>query len=130
MPAAWLVIRTFPHDRRPRKIAANLALDTEYHAFVRDARMRRVEEVPMLPEVLGQHRPPHLPVPADIELMQVLEEAGSYGVDGAMLDLLRQFGDGMKSDELGRASGWSARTIRNHRAAAIRAVREVLRENL
>lgn len=126
MPAAWLTIRTFPHSRRTRKIAANLALDTEYHAFVRDARLRRVEEVPMQPEVLGLHRALEQRPVVDLELTGVLDEAASRGVDSAMIDLLRQFGNGKTSEVLGRESGWSARTIRNHRAAAVAAVRQAL----
>ena len=128
LPAAWLTVRTFPHARRRAKIAANLALDTEYHAFVRDARLKRVEEVPMRPELLGLHGNSVQQPVVDQELMEVLSDAESRGVDGAMVDLLRRFGDGMTSEMLAAASGWSARTIRNHRAAAVRAVREALRE--
>lgn len=128
MPAAWLTIRTFPHRRRTRKIAANLALDTEYHAFVRDARLKRVEEIPMQPDVMGRHRTPVQDPVVDLELAQVLADAASRGVSGAMIDLLRQFGNGKTSDMLGAESGWSARTIRNHRAAAVAAVREVLHD--
>jgi len=36
----WEVIRTYPIDRRPAKIAANIVRDTEYFAFVRDTRRR------------------------------------------------------------------------------------------
>lgn len=128
IPAAWLTIRTFPHQRRRAKIAANLALDTEYHAFVRDARLKRVEEIPMQPDVLGLHRVRVQDPVVDLELRAVLAEARSRGVDGAMIDLLRRFGDGKTSDMLAAESGWSARTIRNHRAAAIRAVKEALRD--
>lgn len=128
MPAAWLTIRTFPHQRRTRKIAANLALDTEYHAFVRDARLKRVEEIPMQPDVIGRHgEPPQQPV-VDLELAEVLGEAASRGVDSAMIHLLRQFGNGKSSEMLGIESGWSARTIRNHRVAAIAAVKQALRD--
>jgi hypothetical protein len=35
---AWEVIRTYPYERRPRKVASNLVRDTEYHAFVRPRR--------------------------------------------------------------------------------------------
>ena len=128
MPAAWLTIRTFPHVRRTAKIAANLALDTEYNAFVRDARLKRVEEIPMQPDVMSRRRTQRREPVVDLELAQVLAEAESRGVDGAMIDLLRKFGNGESSDTLAAASGWSARTIRNHRAAAVEAVRLALRD--
>lgn len=128
MPTAWLTIRTFPHRRRTHKIAANLALDTEYHAFVRDARLKRVTEIPMQPDMPALHQPEQTGTVVDLELAEVLTEARERGVGGAMIDLLRQIGDGKSSDDLGRESGWSARTIRNHRAAAVRAVREALRD--
>ncbi|MEY3851994.1 MAG: hypothetical protein RI910_974, partial [Verrucomicrobiota bacterium] len=40
---AWILIRQYPVDRRPAKIASNLVRDTEYFAFVRNARLKRLE---------------------------------------------------------------------------------------
>ena len=41
LSAAWVVIRNYPIDRRPRRVAANLLRDIEYLAFVRDTRSKR-----------------------------------------------------------------------------------------
>ena len=128
IPAAWVVIRTFPHRRRPVKIAANIALDSEYHAFVRDARLRRVQEVPVSPEMFGGTRQATQGLVTDAELEAVLKEAESRGVPADMINLLRKFGLGNNSDAIAADTGWSARTIRNHRRAALDAVREALRD--
>lgn len=42
----WEVIRTYPIERRPAKIAANIVRDTEYFAFVR-ANRRRPLHIPV-----------------------------------------------------------------------------------
>ena len=39
--SAWMVIRCYPIDRRPRRVAANLLRDIEYQSFVREARTKR-----------------------------------------------------------------------------------------
>jgi len=128
IPAAWVVIRTFPHRRRLVKIAANIALDSEYHAFVREARLRRVTEVAVTPEIFGATRQVSQRMVTDAELHAVLAEAESRGVPAEMIDLLRRFGLGNNSDAIAAETGWSPRTIRNHRRAALDAVREALRD--
>ena len=40
----WEIIRTYPIDRRPTKIAANIVRDIEYFAFVRRERRRPKHE--------------------------------------------------------------------------------------
>ena len=128
IPAAWMIIRTFPHQRRKSKIAANVVLDSEYHAFVREARLRRVTEVAVTPEMFGSTRQVSQPMVTDAELNAVLTEAESRGVPAEMIDLLRRFGLGNNSDAIAAETGWSPRTIRNHRRAALDAVREALRD--
>ena len=39
--SAWMVIRNYPIDRRPLRVAANLLRDIEYQAFVRESRTKR-----------------------------------------------------------------------------------------
>lgn len=128
IPAAWVTIRTFPHQRRLAKIAANIVLDSEYQAFVRESRLRRVVEVPVSPELFGAARQTAQHMVTDEELNAVLDEALSRGVPAEQVELLRQFGLGNNSDAIARTTGWSARTIRNHRRAALDAVREALRD--
>src|SRR5262249_29822055 len=43
---AWLVIRSYPIDRRPAKIAVNVLRDTEYLTGVRPTRLRPAREGP------------------------------------------------------------------------------------
>jgi hypothetical protein len=43
---AWLVIRAFPIERRPAKIAVNVLRDAEYVTCVRPRRLRSAGEVP------------------------------------------------------------------------------------
>jgi len=128
IPAAWVVIRTFPHQRRLAKIAANIVLDSEYHAFVREARLRRVTEISVAPEMFGATRQVSQRLVTDAELNAVLTEAESRGVPAEMINLLRRFGLGNNSDAIAAETGWSPRTIRNHRRAALDAVREALRD--
>jgi hypothetical protein len=49
---AWIAVCTYPLDRRPRKIAANLVRDIEYNTFTQQSRLRRVatDAVADLPE--------------------------------------------------------------------------------
>ena len=102
IPAAWVVIRTFPHRRRPVKIAANIALDSEYHAFVRDARLRRVQEVPVSPEMFGGTRQATQGLVTDAELDAVARHGRDHAAAGHavrriehgffdLLDLARHF---------------------------------------
>ena len=127
MAVAWETIRTFPHERRTRKIAANLVLDTQYNAFVRPVRVKRVDEFPTpLTQVLRPVRDEEERIVADLELAMVLKEAEDGGADPAMVELLREFGRGRASDQIGADSGWSARTIRNRRVAAIAEVQRVV----
>lgn len=44
---AWLVIRSYPIDRRPAKIAANVVRDAEYLTCVRPFRLRSGSELPV-----------------------------------------------------------------------------------
>ena len=44
---AWVLTRTYPLVRRPRRVAANLCRDAEYHAFVRPQRLRSSGERPL-----------------------------------------------------------------------------------
>jgi len=128
LTSAWMVIRTFPHHRRTVKIAANIVLDSEYNAFVREGRLRRVSEVPVSPELFGITREVAQHPVTDAELNAVLNEAASRGVPAEMIELLRKFGLGNNSDAIAAETGWSPRTIRNHRRAALDAVREALRD--
>lgn len=44
---AWVLIRTYPIQRRPAKVASNLVRDSEYRSFVQKTRVKQVLTVPM-----------------------------------------------------------------------------------
>lgn len=119
IPVAWMVIRTFPHQRRRSKIASNLSRDIEYHAFVRHTRLR----APNI-DHNAYHRLPNLTTaeqkidPAD-ELNELLHDACVAGLSQRNADLLRDIGKGMTTNEAAAARQVSPRTMRNHKNAAI-----------
>lgn len=123
---AWIVIRTFPHERRLNKIAANLVRDSEYHAFVRQWRLKRVQEssterdqLELLVGVICDELAPH-------ELEDALVEAEALGVRRDHIALLRKIGSGIHYREIARDKGVSERTIRTHQRMAIDEIREAL----
>ncbi len=77
---AWLVIRTFPIQRRPRHVAANLLRDIEYQAFVRERRLVATERELPTPH----HRLPDAPVADDddplLEVVTLLAEGVRAGL--------------------------------------------------
>lgn len=124
--AAWLTIRTFPIDRRPRRVAANLLRDVEYQAFVRVQR-RTTREVHS-GDLEGQFG--ELPDPAAdggpgprFEWEELVAWARRRGIDGAQLDLLVRMAQGQSSTEIAAALRCTDRTVRNRRHAAVAAVR-------
>lgn len=127
--AAWIVIRTYPWQRRLNKVAANLVRDTEYHAFVRPHRLKRVSETAVSDDVLGYLSGARTVAEDDLELDDVLCEAEQLGVAAEHIELLRALASGRHGHEIAAERGLSARTIRNHRRAAIDAVREALAAN-
>lgn len=127
--AAWIVIRTYPWQRRHNKVASNLVRDTEYQAFVRPHRLRRVSETTVSDEVLGYLAGNNGAPEEDLRLDDVLCEAEQLGVSREHIDLLRALAAGRHGSEIAGDHGLSPRTIRNHRRAAIDAVREALARN-
>ncbi|MFM8827590.1 MAG: hypothetical protein ACKORY_13010 [Actinomycetota bacterium] len=128
LAVSWMVIKTYPHMRRPAKVAANLARDAEYAAFVRPARLRRVLEIPTDLDGAGTPRG-ESSVPVDLEIALVLDEAESRGVASEHIELLRLFARGLNSGAIALQSNWSARTIRNRRRIAIDEVRRALADD-
>jgi hypothetical protein len=113
---AWIAVCTYPLDRRPRKIAANLVRDIEYNTFTQQSRLRRVatDAVADLPE---RSAPGHTNPGED-----VLTVLAAARVAGANADGLRLLGElavaGRSVGELAESYGVSPRTILNRRLAA------------
>ena len=124
--AAWLTIRTFPIDRRPRCVAANLLRDIEYQTFVRaERRVSREVGVRDVEETIGEV--PDTEVDLDPgarrEWSELVAWARRRGVDAAQLDLLVRVARGQSTLEIAKALACTDRTIRNRRDAALAAVR-------
>lgn len=124
LAAAWTVIRHYPIDRHPSYVAAGLLREIEYHAFRRDHR----RQTTFIPTPLDSfERAADLDADDDprTELRDLLELARRAGVDDHDLELVRRLGQGESTAQLARERHVTDRTIRNHRAAVIRRLREV-----
>lgn len=133
---AWEVIVTYPIERRPTKIAANIVRDTEYFAFVRDDRRRPVHESiddgrdysdPMFATdlhgyALNPKGRPQAPDSAD-ELRELLQEARRSQVSERSLRILIALST-QSTEEFAQANGITARTARTWRRDAINELRE------
>jgi len=122
--AAWIVITTYPVERRPAKIWINVLLDTEQAVFGRP-RLADRSTVPMSSPLLADHT---LPILADYrdpleELLELLAAARRAGLSPAYLQLLVDLGvHGMSTQQIGDRDGVTDRAVRTRRARAIRAL--------
>jgi hypothetical protein len=125
---AWIGIRTYPSQRRPVKVAANLIRDAEYHVYTRPARLRSASERPVqladdelgTVDAAGRHGDQ---LTAADELRATLAGARVQGVPVADIDLLgRLVLDGVTPEQLGVELAVTSRTIRARRRAAIAAI--------
>lgn len=124
--AAWEVIRRYPIDRRPCRVAANVLRDVEYRAFVRPARRRSLEVFVgdvegALDEECGVED--DLDPGARFEWAQLADWARRRGVDPAHLDLLGRVVAGRAPAEIASSLRCTERTVRNRRRAAVAEVR-------
>ena len=126
--AAWLVIRQYPIDRRPRRVAANVLMDIEYLAFVRDSRLKSSRNENVLhPEAMLGAESSRLRV-GDSPLDPVVDESGfdlllhslaANGLSDRDLQMLRAVGYGVNSTEASTVLGISPRSVRNRRENAL-----------
>jgi hypothetical protein len=123
--SAWMVIRSYPLERRPIKIAVNILRDAEYQTCVRPARLRQAGEVPTAiapdsPE-LGSCELDGTPcgraaAAAEVDEVLVLgARAGLDPTDLAMVAEVHLFGRPVK--DVANGFHVSTRTVRNRRAA-------------
>jgi len=127
--AAWLVICSFPLDRRPRKIAVNVVLDAVYRVFGYRPRIERAtvcwDLLPDTPvELDGRPAVGVFRRGASAELLDVLAEGVASGVDPAELRLLADLAlVGLTQTQVATRAGISDRAVRLRRNAAVRALR-------
>jgi len=119
---AWLVIRAYPLERRPVKVAVNILRDTEYLTCVRPSRLRTVPVAPVPLWKADQEVDSHgrlLGPTSCEEAAEVLAAGRAAGVDVGDLDLLRSvFLSGSSTAEVARALGVTPRTVYNWRVLA------------
>jgi hypothetical protein len=120
LATAWELVRTYPLERRPNRILANLVCDAEYRAFTREDRRRWTRaEVPGLaagsPHDRAVEAPPH---PAEV-LVGLLRDAQRAGLPADDVRLLgRLHLSGASPDAVAAAEGYTTRTLRTRRRRA------------
>ena len=120
--SAWMVIRTYPVERRPIYVVAGLLRATEHQAFVKAGRRQWRAEVVEPHHFDVPVEPEDEPTEPAAELEEVLEVA-----DTALSDrdraVLRRLMKGGTAAEAAAALEVSVRTLTNYRDAAIHRVR-------
>jgi DNA-directed RNA polymerase specialized sigma24 family protein len=121
LAAAWTVIRTFPVERRPRHLVANLLRGAEYHAFVRPNRRMLVHE--FVPTHTLDRPTPDGALEAAEELAELVDAARTLtDRDRRLLALLLR---GASMAEVATTLDVCVRTVTNHRDAVVHRLRQV-----
>lgn len=120
---AWELIRTYPIERRPGKVAANLVRDAEYFAFVRDSRKRTITVDVRQADQLEQLADPQQECSASDELWRLLYEADQKGMTPKRLDVLRRLANGESFELVAADYGVAIRTVRTWRKEGITELR-------
>lgn len=130
---AWFVITTYPVDRRPRKIAANLVRDIEYHEFVAEHRPRKtsvefVDHDNFTTGTLGILETEIVPPPDYDDVRNLLIELELHGVSELRREIVKLSCAGWKCTEIGQHLGMPERTVRWNRAEALKAAESFVAE--
>jgi len=121
--AAWPVIRSFPVERRPTHLAANLLRDAEHVAYRKAARRVWATEA-VEPRLLDV--PHDLPDPEPlVELLQVVAMSRAMLADDE-LQLMRLLLSGHAPDAVAGELGVSERTVRTRKASLVAVLRRCL----
>lgn len=124
--AAWIAIRSFDVERRPRAIAAALISDAMWSAFRRASRRRSAGEIPSPDEVFVRRAAPSDDVDPLVGLAATVRAAETAGAGDGHLELIRDLVRAGTPSELARRRCVTPRTIRNHRDSAVAEIRRVL----
>ena len=135
--SAWIVIRRFPIERRSQRVAANLLMDIEYQAFVREPRLKRNRsELHFTPDGLlgieferfriGQVDSD--PVGDSASLALLFSELEKKGLTDNDIQMLRAICHDINSVEIAPFLQIKPRSVRNRRERALNKAREVLFE--
>lgn len=122
---AWTVIRTYPVDRRPRRVVANLVRDVGFQTIVRPTRRSSSTEVATSHDRMGETEVLVEPSPL-AELVDLLREARRLEIlSEADLELICQLVTLGRPEHLAAVRQVSARTVRNHRDAIVHRLRHL-----
>lgn len=132
--SAWVVIRTFDMARRPSCLAAALIRSAEHHAYKAAARRLgagefAIDTATTTPSAtLGDcGHDPRLNAPEPIlELAEVLSEARDRGLAPSDVEWVTGLVGCASTEEYAERLGVTSRTIRNHRAAVARRIRQAV----
>jgi hypothetical protein len=131
--SAWIVIRTYPIQRRPARVASNIVRDSEYGTFVRPRRLRSASELPGA-EPAGDESggPPSWygadAAPASFDLVvEVLRSAREAGLCDDDLRFVARLASGWTTARLAAELGICPRSVRNRRAAVVARIRAMER---
>jgi len=133
---AWEIIRSYPIERRPAKIAANIVRDIEYFAFVRDNRRRPLNDrlddnrsyadmlysTDMTGHLIGRAGSTANHVP-ELELAELMCEARRSNVSERSMSILLELST-KSIDEFAESHGITPRTARTWRRDAVNELRE------
>ncbi|HET9647124.1 MAG TPA: hypothetical protein VFP34_02705 [Microlunatus sp.] len=122
--AAWLQIRTYPLDRRPIRIAANLALDTLKVVRRGSAPPRGFEVTPVPPASLEDRRTesPFFEPEDHLGARRVIAAAARLGLITEHTEsvLLSVYADGLSGQHAAERHGKSPSAIRTQCSSAVR----------
>lgn len=123
--AAWIVVRVFPFERRPRHLVANLLRDSEYDAFQRCTRRMLVHEFtePRSLDTAVEYQAEIEPL---LELADLIAEARTHALTDHDVELLTLLVNGASPAEAAKQLHVSERTLRYHRAAAVGRLRDAV----
>ena len=121
---SWTVIRNYPVDRRPRRVAANLVRDIGFQTTVRpQRRLSATAEVPTAPHNIDEPIDEIVVEPLH-ELVRLLKTARDEGsVSDEDVEFICQLVNHRRPENLAAVLEVTPRTVRNHRDAIVHRLR-------
>lgn len=119
---AWAVIHSYPVERRPHRVIANLVRDVGFQTIVRPTRRRHASELPTSHDGL-EHTAETTTEPL-AELIDLLRAARRSGaLDDREMDLICKLVSRGRPEIVAAELGVTSRTVRNHRDAIVHRLR-------
>lgn len=123
---AWPIIRNYPIERRPNRVASNLVRDITFETIVRPARRRSAGEIPTQHEFLIDTDDRSVTEPLD-ELVGLLRDArGVPGIIEGDIAFICELINHGRPESLAITLDVTARTVRNRRDAVVHRLRTLV----